>query len=121
MLNLKTSPDGAQPYPSNFWEINMVVEYCSIGMMIMGLLCFFLAKESDEFFYKVRVDSIQWAVFAQVFTAVGMYSFFYLSGGYDMHNTFVAILTLSLIAFWLTFIFRYYLVIWLTERKDSLS
>lgn len=121
IFNSQTFLNGGQAYPPNFWEINRIVEYGSIGMMVAGLLCFFLAKEPDEFFYKVRLDSIQWAVSAQVFTAMAMFCFFYISGDYEMPNTFVAILTLSLIAFWLIFVLRYYYVLWIKEKDDSLS
>lgn len=119
LLDPKEYPGGGQPYPPNFWEINTIFEYCSIGMMVVGLLCFFLAKEPDEFFYKVRLDSIQWAVAMQVLTGIGMYSYFYLSGNYEMHNTYVAILTSGLIAFWLTFILHYYFVIWFAKKMTQ--
>lgn len=116
-----SSLNGRQPYPPNFRDINLILEYCSISMMVVGLLCFFLAKEPDEFFYKVRLDSIQWAVSAQVLTAISMQAFCYISGDYEMPNTYVATLTLSFMSFWATFILRYYYVLWVKEKTDSLS
>ncbi|KAA0993452.1 hypothetical protein [Dyadobacter aurulentus] len=116
-----TLSDGSYPYPSDFWQKNIILEYTSIALMVLGLLFFFLSKERDEFFYKIRLESIQFAILSQLLVAGLLYCFFYFSGKYQMENTFTAILSLSFAGFWITYIARYYYIVRFRAEKDSLN
>jgi glucan phosphoethanolaminetransferase (alkaline phosphatase superfamily) len=110
--------DGSYPYPANFWQINAIFEYTSIALVAVGLLCFFMSRERDEFYYKVRLESIQFAILMQLCVGVVMYCFFYFSGNYQMENTFTAILSVSFAGFWIAHISRYYYMIRLRSNED---
>jgi ABC-type branched-subunit amino acid transport system permease subunit len=114
----ETLPDGSYPYPPDFWENNLILTYIAAGLMVAGLLCFFLSRERDEFFYKVRLESIQFAIIAQLFIAIALYSCLYLSGIFEMENTLTGILTISFACFWLTFSLRYYYIICFNANRD---
>ncbi|MHA4739396.1 hypothetical protein [Dyadobacter sp. MSC1_007] len=107
----RTMPDGAYPYPSNFWQINSMLESGSVCLIALGVLGLFLAREPDEFYYKIRLESMQYAVFVQFFVMLASFCYFYFTPGYEMINTFQGILGLGFSSFLVTYVLRYYYVI----------
>ncbi|MCF0051654.1 hypothetical protein LXM25_16415 [Dyadobacter sp. LJ53] len=103
--------DGSYPYPANFWDINATFLSGALCFVVLGIAAVFLAKEPDEFFYKVRLESIQFAFYAQFIVMLALFAFFYLTPGYQLINTWVSILGLGLSSFFLTYVLRYYYAI----------
>jgi hypothetical protein len=73
-----TLPDGAYPYPANFWDVNAAFGMVSACMLTIGTALVFLAKEPDEYLYKIRLESIQFAVIAQFLVGLIAFAYFYL-------------------------------------------
>jgi hypothetical protein len=103
--------DGSYPYPANFWDINAAFLSGAVCFVVLGIVAVFLAKEPDEFFYKVRLESIQFAIYAQFIVMLASFAFFYLTPGYQLINTWVSILGLGLSSFFVTYVLRYYYAI----------
>jgi hypothetical protein len=114
----KILTDGSYPYPTDFWYHNQILTNISIALMVVGLLSFFLSRERDEFYYKVRLESIQFAILTQLAVAITLFGFFSLSESYQLQNTITAILTISFAGFWATFLLRYYYVVLVKADKD---
>lgn len=105
-----TLPDGGYPYPSNFWEVNSVLESASVCCIVVGIIGLFIVREPDEFYYKIRLESMQFAMYIQFFVMASLFSYFYFSPGYQMINTFQAILGIGFGAFLVAYVLRYYYV-----------
>jgi hypothetical protein len=108
VLPERTLPDGAYPYPADFWDVNAVFGIISACMLTLGAAMLFLAKERDEYFYKIRLESIQFAVFAQFAAGLTAFAYFYFTPGYQMENTFQAILGFAGGTFLAAYVLRYY-------------
>lgn len=104
----RTLPDGAYPYPANFWDINAAFGMVSACMLTVGAAMVFLAKEPDEYFYKIRLESIQFAVIAQFVVGLIAFAYFYFTPGYQIENTFQGILGLACGTFLAAYVLRYY-------------
>ncbi|MBO9611190.1 MAG: hypothetical protein J7619_00775 [Dyadobacter sp.] len=113
-----TLPDGSYPYPANFRGVNAVFGIVSACMLTVGAAMVFLAKEPDEYFYKVRLESIQFAVFVQFLVGLIAFAYFYFTPGYQMENTFQAILGLACGAFLVAYPVRYYTGIHFKADQD---
>ena len=113
-----TLPDGSYPYPSNFWDINAVFEKCSLCSLAIGVATAFLAKEPDEYFYQIRLESIRFAVSAQFLVGQIAFGYFYFTPGYRMENTFQDILGLACGSFLVAYVLRYYSMIYFKQEKD---
>lgn len=103
-----TMPDGSYPYPAHFWEVNAVLLSVSVCLALVGIMAVFLAKEEDEFFYKIRLESIQFAMYTQFAVSLASLVYFYFMPGYQLVNAFVAILALGLGSFFVAYLLRYY-------------
>lgn len=103
-----TMPDGSYPYPAHFWEVNAVFQSVSVCLVLLGIIAVFLAREEDEFFYKIRLESIQFAMYAQFTVSLASLAYFYFAPGYQLINAFAAILALGLGSFFVAYVLRYY-------------
>lgn len=101
-------PDGSYPYPDNFWSINAILEIASVCFVMLGIMVIFLSRERDEFFYKIRLESIQFAMYAQFVVSLLAFAYFYFTPGYHLANTFVPILGMGLGSFIVAYVLRYY-------------
>lgn len=113
-----TLPDGSYPYPANFWEINAALEVGSLCSVAVGIVAVFLAREPDEYFYRIRLESLQFALFAQFLTGLLAFAYFYLVPGYQLANTVQGIMGLSFGSFLVTYVLRYYFVIYFKTGQD---
>ena len=111
-------PDGSYPYPANFWDVNAVFGIVSACMLTIGGALVFLTKEQDEYFYKIRLESIQFAVFAQFLAGLIAFAYVYFTPGYQMENTFQGILGLACGTFLVTYALRYYTSIYFNADQD---
>lgn len=112
LLPGNTMPNGSYPYPANFWDVNSVLESGSICFIVLGLIGFFLASEPDEFYYNVRLESIQFAMFTQLAVSLGSFAYFYFMPGYQLVNTFECILALGFGSSLVAYVLRYYYTIY---------
>ncbi|CAN5862763.1 hypothetical protein BH24BAC1_BH24BAC1_24610 [soil metagenome] len=115
----KVWADGSYPYPANFWQVNQLFGYFSVGTIICGLLFFFFSKEKDEFFYKVRLESLQFASITQVsltFCAC-IYAFFARSEA--MERILPSLVTLSVVCFWILYFLRYSYIVYFKAKSGS--
>lgn len=101
-------PDGSYPYPAHFWDVNAVFQSVSVCLALVGIIAVFLAKEVDEFFCKIRLESIQFAVYTQFAVSIASLAYFYFAPGYQLVNAFSAILSLGLGSFFVAYVLRYY-------------
>ena len=115
----KTLSDGAYPYPANFWQLNQAVGYCSISLVILGLLLFFFSKEQDEYIYAVRLESIQFAAVAQIGITIGLSLYFLLTASRPLDNYFPTIVMVSVFGFWLLFITRYSYIVYVKSKSNG--
>ena len=113
-----TQPDGSYPYPANFWDVNAVFGMVSVCMLTLGGALVFLTKEQDEYFYKIRLESIQFAVIAQFLVGLIAFAYFYFTPGYQMENTFQGILGMASGTFLVTYALRYYASIYFNADQD---
>lgn len=118
ILPAYTLPDGAYPYPANFWDVNAVFGMVSACMLTIGAALVFLAKEPDEYLYKIRLESIQFAVIAQFLVGLIAFAYFYFTPGYQMENTFQGILGMASGTFLVTYVLRYYASIYFNADQD---
>lgn len=108
ILPNRVFPDGSYPYPDDFWAINSVFETASVCLVGLGIIAIFVARERDEFFYKIRLESIQFAMYAQFAVSLSAFAYFYFTPGYQLINTFVPILGMGLGSFIVAYLLRYY-------------
>lgn len=113
-----TLPDGTYPYPSDFWEVNAVFGHVSLCFLVIGLITLFLAKEPDEYFYKLRLESIQFAVYAQFLVGLAAFTYFYFTPGYQIENTFQSIVGLVCGTFLVAYVLRYYVNVYFKAVQD---
>jgi hypothetical protein len=118
ILPAHTLPDGSYPYPANFWDVNAVFGMVSACMLTVGAAIVFLAKEPDEYFYKIRLESIQFAVVAQFLIGLIAFTYFYFTPGYQIENTFQAILGLAGGTFLVAYALRYYATVYFKAGQD---
>ncbi|WP_026632497.1 hypothetical protein [Dyadobacter alkalitolerans] len=110
--------DGSYPYPANFWDINATFLSGAVCLVVVGIIALFLAKEPDEFFYKVRLESIQFAIYVQFIVMLALFAFFYFTPGYQLINTWVSILGLGLSSFFVTYVLRYYYAVFFQSDRN---
>lgn len=113
-----TRPDGSYPYPAHFWDVNAVFQNVSVCLVLMGIMAVFLAREEDEFFYKVRLESIQFAMYTQFAVSLASFAFVYFSPGYQLVNAFTAILAFGLGSFLIAYVFRYYYSVYFQAEQN---
>lgn len=113
-----TFPDGSYPYPSDFREVNAVFGNASLCFLVLGIIAVFMAREPDEYCYKIRLESIQFAASAQFLTGLAAFAYFYFTPGYRIENTFQAIIGLACGTFLLAYALRYYAVIYIKPGQD---
>ena len=118
ILPAYTLPDGAYPYPANFWDVNAVFGIVSACMLTIGAAMVFLGKEPDEYFYRIRLESIQFAVIAQFLVGLIAFAYFYFTPGYQIENTFQGILGMACGTFLVTYVLRYYASIYFKTDQD---
>ncbi|WP_157488171.1 hypothetical protein [Dyadobacter crusticola] len=111
-------PDGSYPYPPHFWEVNAVSEIVSLCFIVAGIAAVFLAKEPDEYYYKIRLESIQFAVAAQFVVGLLAFTYFYISPGYQMANAFQSILGMAGSSFVAAYLLHYYFKIYFKPEQD---
>lgn len=114
-----TLADGSYPYPVSFLPITSVIGHVSVALLILGLAFFFFSREKDEFFYRVRLESLQFAVVWQLATTILMGTYFSFFGKSTLENTLPIIVTASATGFWLLFALRYCYVAFLESRKEN--
>lgn len=116
----KALANGSYPYPADFWSVNQFVGFASISLTIVGLLAFFFSREQDEFMYRVRLESLQFAAVAQVGVTICLSTYFSFKGDVPLENLMPAIITISIVGFWLLHIIRYsYIVYFKSEANES--
>jgi hypothetical protein len=103
-----TMPDGSYPYPAHFWEVNAVFQSVSVCLVLLGIVAVFFAREEDEFFYKIRLEAIQFAMYTQFAACLVSLAYFYFAPGYQLVNAFTAILAVGLGSFFVAYVLRYY-------------
>jgi hypothetical protein len=113
----QTRADGSYPYPAQFWQVNTVLEIFSVGLVVVGMLALFLAKDPDEFFYKIRLEAIQFAMYTQFLVALSAFAYFYCTPGYQLSQTFQGILGLSYASFLVSYVLRYYYSLYFQTRQ----
>jgi hypothetical protein len=105
-----TLPDGSYLYPANFWELNSVFTDVSLCFVIVGIAAVFMAKEPDEYFYRIKLESIQFAVMVQFLVGLTAFAYFYITPDYNMANTYPGILGMSCCSFVIAYLLCYYLI-----------
>ena len=103
-----TLPDGSYPYPPDFWQMNAILEGVSLCFLAAGIATVFLAREPDEYFYKMRLEAIQFAVYAQFVTGLAAFAYAYFTPGYRIENAFQAIAGVACGTFLLAYVLHYY-------------
>lgn len=113
-----TLPDGSYPYSSGFWEVNAGFSAASLLLLALSLVALFLTREQDEYFHKLRLESIQFAVYAQFVAGMLAFAYFYLSPGYQMGNTFQAISGIACGTFLTAYAGHYYARVYTKTEQD---
>jgi hypothetical protein len=110
ILPNQTLPDGSYPYPANFWAINSAFADVSLCLVIIGVVAVFLAKEPDEYLYRIRLESIQFAVVVQFVVGLIAFAYFYITPGYQMADIYPSILGMNGCSFLMAYLMHYYFV-----------
>lgn len=105
-----TLPDGSYPYPANFWEMNAAFTDVSLCFVIVGIAAVFMAKEPDEYFYRIRLESIQFAVAVHFLVGLTVFVYFYLTPDYHIANAYPGVLGISCCSFIMAYLLYYYFV-----------
>lgn len=114
----QTWADGSYPYPSNFWEVNALLNNVSLCLLAFGIIALLLTKEPDEYFYNLRLESIQFAVYAQFVVGLVVFAYFYFTPGYHIENAFAAIIAFVSATFLLAYLIRYYVIAYFKQGND---
>lgn len=113
-----TSPDGGYLYPPEFWEVNAVLGNVSLFLLAIGMAAVFLAKERDEYLRQIRLESVQFAVYAQFLVGLTAFTYFYFTPGYRIENTFQGIVGLVCGTFLIVYVLRYYYIVHFKTGRD---
>ncbi len=115
----KTMADGGYPYPDSFMHVNSIIGHLSVALLILGLAFFFFSRERDEYFYRVRLESLQFAVVWQLVATVALGLYFSVVEGVFLESVLPIIITTSAVGFWLLFTLRYCYVSFLKSQKEQ--
>jgi len=115
----KTYADGSYPYPPGFWQVNQLVAYISLGIVICGLIFFFFSKEKDEFFYNVRLESLQFATISQIGLTFCSCIYAFFTKAEPMENLLPGLIAFSTAGFWVLYIIRYSYIVYFKAKLNS--
>ncbi|SDE45909.1 hypothetical protein SAMN04487996_105108 [Dyadobacter soli] len=113
-----TLPDGAYPYPPEFWGVNAILSDVSICFLVIGMAAVFLAKERDEYLERIRLESVQFAVYAQFLVGLVAFAYVYCTPGYQIENTFQGIMGMACGAFLVAYGLRYYYIVHIKTDEE---
>ncbi|UOG77381.1 hypothetical protein MTX78_23850 (plasmid) [Hymenobacter tibetensis] len=115
----KAWADGSYPYPSEFWQANTLLAYVSLGITVCGFMFFFFSKEKDEFIYRVRLESLQFASTIQIILTFLACIYFLFAEGVAIESMIPSSVTLSAGGFWILYILRYSYIVFFKSKLNS--